>query len=95
MGWPLLAPLSGAAWTQAETFAVMPDPTALATLGLMLLAQRPPWWLFVVPVLSCALGGALSWALQAPAPWLAPALAVVAVVCAWRCPRARGSAAVP
>jgi hypothetical protein len=95
LAWPLLGRLSGGTWASAQSFAVMPDPTALATLGFLLLAPRPPGWLFAVPVLSCALGGALSWALQAPLAWLAPALAACAVACAWRCQQARPASAVP
>ena len=78
LAWPLLGRLSGGAWAASESFAVMPDPTALATLGFLLLAPRPPGGLFAVPGLSCALGGALSWALQAPLAWLAPASSVIA-----------------
>lgn len=89
LGWPLLGRLSDGAWATSQSFAVMPDPTALATLGFLLLVPRPPGWLFAVPVLSCALGGALSWALQAPLPWLAPALAAIAAACAFRCRHAR------
>jgi hypothetical protein len=32
--YPLLAPLTGHPWTEAEVFAFMPEPTALATLGV-------------------------------------------------------------
>jgi hypothetical protein len=95
LAWPLLGRLSGGSWAAAESFAVMPVPTALATLGFLLLAQRPPWWLFVVPVLSCALGGALAWMLQAPLAGLAPALAAGALVCAWSCRPEPPAAAVP
>jgi hypothetical protein len=95
LAWPWLGRLSGGAWSQAQSFAVMPVPTALATLGFLLLAQRPPWWLFVVPVLSCALGGALAWMLQAPLAGLAPALAAGALVCAWSCRPEPPAAAVP
>jgi hypothetical protein len=34
LAYPLLAPVQGHPWTQSEIFALMPDPTVLATLGL-------------------------------------------------------------
>jgi len=85
IGVPLLGAALGRPWAQAESFGLMTDPTALATLGFLLLARRAPGWLFVVPLLTCALGGALAAALQAPAAWLVPVLAGVAVtVAGWR-----------
>ena len=38
---PLIAPLTGRPWTQAEIFGLAPDPTAIATLGILLAADRP------------------------------------------------------
>jgi len=85
VGLPLLGAVLGRPWAQAEVFGLMSDPTALATLGFLLLAQRAPAWLFVVPLLSCALGGALASAMQVPAAWLVPALAgAAAAAAAWR-----------
>ena len=57
LGWPLLAPLDGRPWREAEVFALAPDPTALATLALLALGRRSPWTalLAVVPVLWLAL----------------------------------------
>ena len=84
-GQPLLGAALGRPWAQVESFGLMTDPTAVATLGFLLLAQRAPARLFVVPLLSCALSGALAWALQVPAAWLVPALAgAAAAAAAWR-----------
>ncbi|WP_346797254.1 hypothetical protein R5M92_01335 [Halomonas sp. Bachu 37] len=37
---PLTAPLSGGSWHQAEVFGIHADPTAVTTLGLMLILLR-------------------------------------------------------
>jgi hypothetical protein len=56
---PLTAPLAGRPWQQMEVFGLMPDPTAVATLGVLLLSrQRIVWLLWVVPLLWCAIAGA-------------------------------------
>ena len=57
VAWPLLAPLDGRSWREAEIFAVAPDPTAAATLALIALAARGRWTalLCVVPALWLAL----------------------------------------
>ena len=54
--WPLLAPLDGRPWQEAEVFAIAPDPTAIATLALLALAPRSRWTapLAVVPALWLA-----------------------------------------
>lgn len=66
--YPLLAPLTGHAWREAEVFGFMPEPTALATLGALLAlgprgaGVRP--LLALLPVLSLALGAATRWLLR-------------------------------
>ena len=64
LGYPLISVLQGRPWAQAEVFGVMPDPTAIATIGFVLLAQAAPRWLLVVPVAACALSGAMLWTLH-------------------------------
>ena len=63
--YPLAAPLTGHPWAEAEVFGFMPDPTALATLGVLAALQPWPAWsralLAVVPVLSLLLGAATRW----------------------------------
>ena len=71
---PLIAPLSGRPWTQAEIFGLAPDPTAIATLGVLVAAARPHWHLLVVPLLWCAISGLTLWTMESPEAPL-PALA--------------------
>lgn len=62
--YPLLAPALGRPWAQAEVFGLMPEPTALATLGLLLVTgRRGRGWLAAIPVLSLLVGGATAWLL--------------------------------
>jgi hypothetical protein len=64
---PLIGPLAGRDWAQAEIFGVAPDPTALATLGILLLAaKRVQWALLLIPASWCAVTGATLWAMGAP-----------------------------
>jgi hypothetical protein len=60
--YPMLSPAMGRPWLQAEVFGVMPEPTALVTVGFVLALQpRFRWGLGVVPALSLALGAATRW----------------------------------
>lgn len=67
LAFPLASPLAGRSWREAEVFALLPDPTALATLGWLL--ATPAWrpWqrglLATVPVLTLAAGAAMRWAM--------------------------------
>ena len=67
--WPLLAPLDGRPWGQAEVFAIAPDPTAIATLGLLAFAARSRW-----TALLCV----------APALWLAASALTLFTMGAWQ-----------
>jgi hypothetical protein len=63
--YPFLAPAAGRPWSQAEVFALMPEPTALATLGLLLATRlRHRGGLAVIPLLSLGLGAATAWLLR-------------------------------
>lgn len=77
---PWLGRVFGRPLSQAEVFAIAPDPTALATLGL--LATVPgawKWALLPIPLVWCAITGGTLWAMSAPDAWLAPAAAALAV----------------
>jgi hypothetical protein len=83
---PGIGLLLGRPWRQAEIFGIAPDPTAIGTLGLLLvLAGRARWVLMVLPALWCAATGATLWAMSAPDAWLPPAAALFALALAvWR-----------
>jgi hypothetical protein len=74
---------------QAEWFGLMPDPTVLLTLAVLLLRPAPAW-LWPLPLAWCAATGATLWPMQAPHALLAPLVAVVALATEWaaRAPRA-------
>ena len=83
---PLIGLLLGRTWRQVEIFGVAPDPTAIATLGLLLLATgRVRWELMVVPLFWCAISGATLLSMKAPDAWI-PLVAALLVVslAAWR-----------
>ena len=67
--WPLLAPFDARSWTEAEVVAIAPDPTAIATLGLLSLAERNRW-----TALLCLL----------PALWLAVSALTLFTMGAWQ-----------
>jgi hypothetical protein len=66
LAYPLLAPLTGRPWSQAELAGMTPDATALVTLGLLLaLPVRHRRWLLVLPVLWLVVGWTMAWLLYA------------------------------
>jgi hypothetical protein len=82
---PLIAPLSGRPWTQAEIFGLAPDPTVVATLGVLVAAVRPNWLLLILPLLWCIISGLTLWAMESPeAPVILLAAAVAVGLAAWK-----------
>lgn len=57
--YPVIGPLSGFGPFQAETFGIHPDPTAVATLGIALVALRGVgmWLAALIPMLWCLVTG--------------------------------------
>jgi Family of unknown function (DUF6064) len=63
--YPFVDVVLGSAWPQSEVFGMMPDPTALATLGLLLaVSARYRVLMAIIPVLSLLMGAATWWLLQ-------------------------------
>jgi hypothetical protein len=82
LGYPLLAPLFGRPWQGAEVFGIAPDPTAIATLGFLLMARRSSTLpLYPVPVLWCLMSSLTLWAMEDAQAWV-PAVALVVLALA-------------
>ena len=87
LAWPLLAPASGRAWSQAEFFGLAPDPTAIATLGVLLFVaadrRRTQWLLRLLWTLAiawCAVSTATLWTMGSAQVWAVLAAALVATL---------------
>jgi hypothetical protein len=62
LAYPAIGLLLGRALAQAEVFGLMPDPTALTTLGLLLaLRTRFRAWLAIIPALTFIAGMLTLW----------------------------------
>jgi len=78
IAYPALALLRDGGWAQAEVFGIAPDPTVVATLGVLLgWRAHPIAW--IVPVAWCAVSGATLMALRIGSAALLPVCAVLAV----------------
>ena len=63
VGLPLADLLAGRHWPEIALFGTAPDPTALATMGILVMAARPARYLAVIPVLWALASGATAWEL--------------------------------
>ena len=84
---PLVGLLLGRPWTQVEVFGIAPDPTVIATMGLLLVASgRAAWELLAIPLSWCAISGATLWAMSsfdAAVPILVASLVLLLAI--WNC----------
>ncbi|WP_237059108.1 DUF6064 family protein [Microbulbifer sediminum] len=101
LGMPLIAPLVGFDWFQAETFAIHPAPTAIVTLGVVLVLFRGIflWAAGIIPLAWISVSGLTLLVLDAPwTPVMFAALAAgvlglaVKSVAAYRRPPRGGAA---
>ncbi|MBM34586.1 MULTISPECIES: DUF6064 family protein [unclassified Arsukibacterium] len=65
VGWPFIGLLSGDSWYQAAVFGIYADPTAIATLGLLLILLRGwlLWLSAIIPLLWLVVSGLTWWVL--------------------------------
>lgn len=86
--YPVLPALFGRSWSESEVFGIAPDPTVLATLGLLLAASgRLPLLLLPVPLAWLLLSGLTLSTMGDPQGWiafLALGAAVVILALRWR-----------
>lgn len=81
---PELALLRGEPAT-ARAFGFAPGPTAVFTLGFLLMApQRCPLHLLVLPAIWCFIAGATAWTLWIPEDLASPVIAVLLLAVAVR-----------
>ncbi len=89
--YPVLALAAGRPLAQSEWFGLMPDPTVLATLGLLLRLRGGRGWLamaMAMPLLWCAIAGATLWTLKSPVWTVLPLAGLVALLAVLIRPRA-------
>jgi Family of unknown function (DUF6064) len=79
LAYPLIPLLTGRRWMQAEVVGVTPDPTVVATLGILLATARTAWELVPIPLLWCAVSGATLWTVRSPEALLLPVIGLVAL----------------
>jgi hypothetical protein len=77
LAYPFVAPLAGRSMTTAEIAGLMPDPTAIATLGFVLRASSAARLaLLPIPLLACCASATMHWTMGSPLWWLPLAAAV-------------------
>lgn len=77
---PILDWAVGRTFAQAGWFGLAPDPTVMATLGLLALLQSPMRWaLMVIPIIWCAVTGVVLSVLGSPTYAMPPIIALLAV----------------
>jgi len=85
LAYPLASIVLGRGIAAAEVFGMTPDPTVLATLGILVLAvPAARWALLPIPLAWCAMTGATLWTMGSPEWWLLPAASVLSIAAASR-----------
>ena len=81
--YPGLAFFAGRGWGTAEVFGMMPDPTAVASMGFLASARhRYDFILFVIPTLWCVVSSTTLYTMAYPIWWFPFAMCVVGLAAA-------------
>ena len=91
IAWPLADGLFGNGWASARVVGLAPSPTAIFSLGLLLLAVgRAPLHLAIIPLLWTVIAGARAWILGIPQDLALPVAGIGAVtLILWKNRRAK------
>jgi hypothetical protein len=91
--YPAIGMTLGHALGELPAFGVTPCPVVLFTFGTLLLAQRVPWWLLVIPFVWSLIGGSAAFLLSVPQDFVLLLSGVLTLFAlgVWR-RRARGAA---
>ena len=85
LAYPLVSLALGRGIAAAEVFGMAPDPTVLATLGILVLAAPAARVaLLPIPLAWCAMTRATLWTMDSPEWWLLPVAAVLSIAAALR-----------
>jgi hypothetical protein len=80
LAYPLVALAVGRPFAQAEAFGIAPDPTAIATLGILLSASRTRFVALIIPLLWLTFSTLTLFAMAAPDRWILSAITAACVV---------------
>ena len=79
---PLVELSLGRSWGGLGVFGISPDPTVLATLGVLLMARQGHGTLLLIPLAWCVVGGATLWSMGSAEALLLPAAGLLVLVLA-------------
>jgi hypothetical protein len=81
IGYPFVALQTERSVVTAEVFGLLPDPTVIATLGVLVSAQGTlRAVLLPIPLAWCVASGAMLWAIDEAGWWLPPLAALLALL---------------
>jgi Family of unknown function (DUF6064) len=86
LAWPLADGLLSRGWRSLRVVGLAPGPTAILTLGMLLLsAGRTPLHLAIIPLLWTLIAGATAWLLSIPQDLALPVVGIgAAVLLLWK-----------
>jgi hypothetical protein len=78
LAYPFIPLATGRNWLQAEVIGLAPDPTVMATLGILLATARISWELVPIPLAWSVVSGATLWTMSSLEALLLPAFGLLA-----------------